>query len=624
MSANNANWKQKYLNSLESQEKQEQQFKQLLSLLVKAVTRISMIAEGQAPQLDKQLLGLRSMLREEGFSRRDLSTVVDALSSQVKSNEALKAERSKQILAAFQTMLEQLKNLKPDKQTNQQLKQFNKSLKSRSASVPAYSQLLKEFAEIQQQALSSGEVPEPSPSLWQKLFAGKPEADHKGEKDQEATDKKADTPKAPDSQSAMEAASSSAEQDSDSIGESAEPADSSSESPVLEGELLLSEEETELSGNFESDSHPSMDSAATGKSDAEQDAEPPFSKFSEAICAILTELLQQIEPPPLARDNYRLAEQQVATGLNWYELVATLENVSLVIISILDLQQTEFQQFLKQINERLLAAGELVNNSQADQQASAEAGKVLRDSMREQVAAMQQSVAETDDIQQLKASVTLRLDEVLSAVDKHQGGEQPREEQLKEQLEALSEKVKEMEAEAASAEARIEEHRQKALRDVLTQLPNREAYQLRLSDEYERWQRYQRPLTLAVCDIDFFKKINDNYGHLAGDKVLRIIAKSLKKRLRKTDFIARYGGEEFVILLPETTDQQAFKVIEGIRRAIAKCPFHFKEDPVSITLSFGICAFKEGLAPDKVFAEADAALYKAKERGRNCSVLVDA
>ena len=639
MSANNANWKQKYLNSLESQEKQEQQFKQLLSLLVKAVTRISMIAEGQAPQLDKQLLGLRSMLRQEGFSRRDLSTVVDALSSQVKSNEALKTERSKQVLAAFQTMLEQLKALKPDKQTHQQLKQFSKTLKPRSASIQTYSVLLKEFADIQQQALNTGEPPKPSPSLWQRIFAGntddsqtatptsasaqaQPAASLQTESPTTATDEE------------PSAASSSASADSEPAGVGV---NDTAQSPldqqpqVLEGELLLSEQESDLSGDFHASAINDPASSATQQSreaDSNQqheqaEHEPPFSKFSEAICSILTELLKQIEPPPLARDNYRLAEQQIATGLNWYELVATLENVSLVVISILDLQQAEFQQFLEQINQRLASAGELANASQSDQQASAAAGKALRESMREQVVAMQHSVNETDDIAQLKASVTSRLDEVLAAVDKHQGDEQQREQGLAEQLDALVIKVKEMESASVDAEERIEQHRQKALRDVLTQLPNREAYQQRLSDEHERWQRYQRPLTLAVCDIDFFKKVNDNYGHQAGDKVLRIIAKSLKQRLRKTDFIARYGGEEFVILLPETEEQQAFKVIEAIREAIANCPFHFKEKPVSITLSFGICAFREGLSPDQVFAQADAALYKAKERGRNCSVLVE-
>jgi diguanylate cyclase len=206
-------------------------------------------------------------------------------------------------------------------------------------------------------------------------------------------------------------------------------------------------------------------------------------------------------------------------------------------------------------------------------------------------------------------------------MDRHQESEHAREQSLTEQLDALVERVKKMEQESEQAEARIEEHRQRALRDVLTQLPNREAYQQRLEEEFERWRRYQRPLSLAVCDIDFFKRINDTYGHQAGDKVLRIIGKSVKQRLRKSDFLARYGGEEFVLLLPETTGEQAITVVDAIREAVANCPFHFKEKPVAITLSFGVCEFREGFNSEAVFAHADKALYRAKEQGRNQCVL---
>jgi diguanylate cyclase len=121
----------------------------------------------------------------------------------------------------------------------------------------------------------------------------------------------------------------------------------------------------------------------------------------------------------------------------------------------------------------------------------------------------------------------------------------------------------------------------------------------------------------VVCDIDHFKRVNDTYGHQAGDKVLRIIARSIASRLRKTDFIARFGGEEFVVLMPETSAEQAYAVIDHIRESIAECPFHFKEKPVTITLSFGVTAFAGENKPDAVFARADKALYQAKEQGRN-------
>jgi diguanylate cyclase len=153
---------------------------------------------------------------------------------------------------------------------------------------------------------------------------------------------------------------------------------------------------------------------------------------------------------------------------------------------------------------------------------------------------------------------------------------------------------------------------------VLTQLPNREAYNQRLDQELDRWQRYQRPMVLAVADVDHFKRINDGFGHLAGDKVLRVIAKILRKRLRKTDFVARYGGEEFIVLLPETTMEQAIPVLDSVRQAIANCPFHFRETPVSITMSFGVSAPGKDETSGALFERADKALYAAKNSGRNC------
>ncbi len=274
----------------------------------------------------------------------------------------------------------------------------------------------------------------------------------------------------------------------------------------------------------------------------------------------------------MAVDSYKAAEQQLQKGLNWYELVPVLEHISLVIISVIDRDQCEFETFLQQLNQRLGEAFQFIDNSEQSGAEGRVAGQQLSASVRQQVTAMQQSMAAATGLEQLKTEVSGRLEQIVAAVDQHQNGEQARQQSLSEQLDALVDRVKSMESDSADAEQRIEEQRQLALRDVLAQLPNREAYQQRLQQEFERWQRYDRPLTLVICDIDHFKGINDSYGHLAGDKVLRIIAKSLAKRLRKTDFIARYGGEEFVVLMPETEQRAALAVIDSLRLAIAGCP----------------------------------------------------
>ncbi len=132
-----------------------------------------------------------------------------------------------------------------------------------------------------------------------------------------------------------------------------------------------------------------------------------------------------------------------------------------------------------------------------------------------------------------------------------------------------------------------------------------------------RWKRYGGELLLAVLDIDHFKRINDGYGHLAGDKVLKIIAGELAKRLRKTDFIARFGGEEFVLLIPSTPLEGGHQLLQTLLDGVEQCPFHFRGERVTITLSAGLTAFAGGEDSDKVFERADQALYRAKSGGRN-------
>ncbi|MGH8464113.1 MAG: GGDEF domain-containing protein, partial [Pseudomonas sp.] len=107
------------------------------------------------------------------------------------------------------------------------------------------------------------------------------------------------------------------------------------------------------------------------------------------------------------------------------------------------------------------------------------------------------------------------------------------------------------------------------------------------------------------------------YGHQAGDKVLKIVANVLRKRLRTRDFIARFGGEEFVLLIPQTGMAVGCQLAEALRAAIEACPFHFKGERVTITLSIGISAFRSGERSDVVLKRADEALYRAKHLGRN-------
>ena len=237
--------------------------------------------------------------------------------------------------------------------------------------------------------------------------------------------------------------------------------------------------------------------------------------------------------------------------------------------------------------------------------------------LRDQVSDLQNSVQEAADLESLKQALEQRLEGLLQSVSSHQRQRDSGSDDVAERLQGLVKRVAEMEQEAQQFREHIEEQRQKSLLDPLTGLPNRAAWSERLDLEVARRQRYGGQLLLAVLDVDHFKRINDGYGHLAGDRVLKIIAGELSKRLRKTDFIARFGGEEFVLLIPATPLEGGVQLLETLRAAIEACPFHFKGEPVTITFSAGIAEFRNGEATEVTFERADQALYRAKGAGRN-------
>ena len=155
-----------------------------------------------------------------------------------------------------------------------------------------------------------------------------------------------------------------------------------------------------------------------------------------------------------------------------------------------------------------------------------------------------------------------------------------------------------------------------ASRDELTGIYNRRFFLDMLRHERARAEREGRPFSLALLDLDYFKNVNDRYGHLVGDDVLRSFANCVQMEIRQTDYFARYGGEEFVLLLPDTDKDEALDIVERIRRQVAAHAFADVAEPV--TVSIGVAACRDADAPEDLFGRADRALYAAKDAGRNC------
>ncbi|MFM2482743.1 diguanylate cyclase [Celerinatantimonas sp. YJH-8] len=159
--------------------------------------------------------------------------------------------------------------------------------------------------------------------------------------------------------------------------------------------------------------------------------------------------------------------------------------------------------------------------------------------------------------------------------------------------------------------------------DGLTQLNNRRYWEERAEQEYNRNIRTKHPCSMVMFDIDHFKRINDNYGHLAGDDVIRQTAATLKSTMRNTDISGRYGGEEFVVILVDTAPENAFVFCERLRKNIESLNIKWESETIKYTISLGVCELYDCFPNYQSWLEqADQALYQSKETGRNKTTIM--
>ena len=360
---------------------------------------------------------------------------------------------------------------------------------------------------------------------------------------------------------------------------------------------------------------------ADDTSGSDEPAEPGFSTIAREVASALNGLISRLVVPERLRQRSDELQKRLDDGLHWYEFVSLLEDTSQFLLDCLGSGQEEFERFLHSLDQRLQAIQTMVSDANSGQTDREDARTNLETMVRDQIDDIRGVVNGLGDIGELGSSVREHLTTIVRAMEHYQEVESQREARLAEQLEVLQNRLTEMEAEASQARQIIEDQKKRATLDHLTGLPNRAAYEVQLGEELMKRSRGGRSLSFIICDVDHFKQINDNYGHIAGDKVLQLIASTLKKNLREADFIARYGGEESVILLPGTPADAAAGVAEKLRASIEACPFNFRGERVSITMSFGISEFRALESTEMVFERADKALYQAKKSGRNRAVI---
>lgn len=290
-------------------------------------------------------------------------------------------------------------------------------------------------------------------------------------------------------------------------------------------------------------------------------------------------------------------------------------------IARIERERFELEDFVQQMTARLNEIEENLAGDITERDVSQEDTTNLNLVVTGEVEQIRLDVQQASDLAMLRKELSTRLDTISAHVREFRVREATRTRSYRERTQRMRSRIATLERESRLLQENLQQEQQHALIDALTSIPNRAAYDIRIEQEFKRWKRFGRPVSILAWDIDRFKSINDAYGHKAGDKVLHAIGQQLRRHVRNTDFVGRYGGEEFVMLLVGSSPEEAKAVAEKVRAEIANLGFHFHEQPVKVTVSCGIAGFAAEDGPDSVFDRADKALYKAKKAGRNCCVV---
>jgi len=314
----------------------------------------------------------------------------------------------------------------------------------------------------------------------------------------------------------------------------------------------------------------------------------------------LTELVSQLEKVP-----------------SWDKLDLLASKTIELLQARLNDEKKQFEGYLAELNAKLTRINEIVEADSSTLKELKQINVDFNESINLQMTEARDKIDNQHKVDVLKTDLLDSLDKIALRLEEYQNNYGAKLTRLQSGKMEMNLQIQALEKENITLLSELHKERKLSMIDTLTQLSNRQGFNNRLDEELSRANRYNHYLSIAILDIDFFKRINDDFGHLVGDKVLRMIANEMKKVCRESDFIARYGGEEFIVVLPQTRLEDAHIAIEKIRYHVENCPFHFQNKPVPLTISAGVSERQHDEVTENWINRADTALYESKGNGRN-------
>jgi diguanylate cyclase (GGDEF)-like protein len=299
-----------------------------------------------------------------------------------------------------------------------------------------------------------------------------------------------------------------------------------------------------------------------------------------------------------------------------------VESLTELVIEAFNIEHHQFKEILNKFTTYLQNFGTYLQLSNENNIQSQQDSEQLEKNLHQNIKAIRGDIDRAETIEMLSLKISKKLDLIAEQMNTFRSKEAERVKGYEEQIVTLQSKLIEAESGVESIKQQLSVHKIKVNEDPLTGLPNRSAYDEFIVNAFNRWKRGFGEVALALADIDHFKAINDKYGHLAGDKVLKKVATIFRDSLRAVDFVARYGGEEFVFIFEHTAAYDGWKVLENLRIAIEETEFCYRDQQVLVTASFGITALQHGDDIESLFVRTDEAMYQAKNSGRNKVIVV--
>lgn len=338
------------------------------------------------------------------------------------------------------------------------------------------------------------------------------------------------------------------------------------------------------------------------------------------IGSTVQQLISEMDFPSSISDELTLLRYKLLSDVKASELPRISVKVLELVIESYKIERDEARTFLTTLNNSLSLFNNNFNNSVAlarDLHAQESESNATIDLAIDRIS---DTISKVDTLQQLKDNIVAQVAHIKTAMENHHSVEEKQSNYVR-AIGKIQDRLKLMVAETDEFKQKLLQQKNRMIIDSLTKLSNKNAFETRMEHEYKRWQRYKEALSVVLVDVDNFRNINEKYGHPAGDRALKVIARALQSKIRETDFIARYIGEKFAVIFLGTDRKSLESPLRKLNEVIKTIPFHFKDNKVTITVSIGAAVFGPNDNPVTIVEKAETSLREAKKNGKDCYVI---